>query len=118
MQTGAPAPRYVRANLAIAMLPRDDISRPTETTYKPEDHAEIAGIVAHLKQPWFLSYDDAAEIRTLYQGFRSVAYGIAYSAQTRARGKEVAFFSDGLVVPAVEDPTRVTPKGISRYEVA
>jgi DNA adenine methylase len=86
--------------------------------YRPEDHAKIARLVRNLERPWLVSYDDAPEIRELYEGFRSVAYGIAYSAQHRYRGGEVSFFSEGLVVPGVPDPTRVTAKDVSRFQVA
>jgi DNA adenine methylase len=84
--------------------------------YRSEDHCEVAEIVRGLAKPWFISYDDAPEIRDLYQGFAMVDYGISYTAQDRYQGKEVAFFSDGLVVPPVSDPTRVTAREVARYQ--
>jgi DNA adenine methylase len=86
--------------------------------YRPEDHAKIAQVVRDLGQPWVISYDDVPEIRRLYRGFTKVAYGISYSAQERYPGNEVAFFSEGLTVPPVADPTRVTARDIFNYEVA
>lgn len=86
--------------------------------YEPKDHVVIAGIVRGLDRPWLISYDDAAEVRDLYQGYKLIDYGIAYSAQHRYRGREVAFFSDDLLVPAVSDPTRVTARDVSRFQMA
>ncbi len=85
--------------------------------YGPEDHAGIARLVSGLRQPWVVSYDDTPEIRELYRGYRSVAYGLSYSANSRYAGREVAFFSDGLVVPSVRDPTRLTVADIERLTV-
>jgi DNA adenine methylase len=76
--------------------------------YGPGDHALIAGLVGALRRPWVVSYDDAEDVRALYRDHRSVAYSIAYSAQGRYRGREVAFFSDGLRIPDLPDPARVT----------
>lgn len=76
--------------------------------YVPDDHAEIARLAGDLKRNWIVSYDDASEVRHLYRNHRSVAYDIAYSAQQRYRGREVAFFSPGLKIPELADPARVT----------
>jgi DNA adenine methylase len=67
--------------------------------YAPDDHAEVAALVKATKAPWVVSYDDHAEVRMLYASYQTVAYDIAYSASGRYRGREVAFFSEGLVVP-------------------
>lgn len=83
--------------------------------YGPDDHAKIAGLVGKLTVPWVVSYDDHADVRALYEDRRTVAYDIAYSASERYRGREVAFFSDGLVIPDVEDPARVSPADMVRY---
>jgi DNA adenine methylase len=85
--------------------------------YGPGEHAEIARLVTGLVRPWVVSYDDTPEIRELYQGYRSVAYGIAYSANNQYVGREVAFFANGLVVPPVPDPPRVTVADIERLTV-
>lgn len=86
--------------------------------YEPEDHAEVAGLIGHTPSPWIVSYDDTDEVRALYQGRRSIAYGIAYSAQHRYRGREVIFFSDGLTIPTVGDPTAVRPDALDRLQPA
>lgn len=83
--------------------------------YGPNDHADIAALVQNLAVPWVVSYDDHADVRALYVERATVAYDIAYSASDRYRGREVAFFSEGLVVPELADPARVTPADMVRY---
>jgi DNA adenine methylase len=83
--------------------------------YGPGDHAEVADLVRALALPWVVSYDDHADVRALYEGNQTVAYDIAYSASERYRGREVAFFSDGLVVPDIADPARLSPSEMVRY---
>jgi DNA adenine methylase len=83
--------------------------------YGPDDHAEVASLVRELKVLWVVSYDDTAEVRALYEDRPTVAYDIAYSASDRYRGREVAFFSDGLLIPDVSDPARVSPSDMVRY---
>jgi len=74
--------------------------------YGPEDHEDIARVVAKLPHPWVVSYDAAPEISTLYAGHQGISYSLSYSAQARYRGSEVMYFSARLKVP--EDlPTQV-----------
>lgn len=75
--------------------------------YKPEDHAAVAAEVMRLKVPWVVSYDDQEPLRSLYAGVRMKRYGLGYSASEHKNGAEVMFFSDGLNVPDLDDPTRV-----------
>lgn len=75
--------------------------------YDADDHARIAGLVASLAQPWVVSYDDTPEIRGLYAAYRSIEYGIAYSAHQRYRGREVMFFSDDVIIPEVKNPSQL-----------
>jgi DNA adenine methylase len=83
--------------------------------YGPDDHAEVAALVRGMAVPWVVSYDDHADVRELYAGCQTVAYDIAYSASGRYRGREVAFFSDGLAVPDIADPARLSPSEMVRY---
>ena len=83
--------------------------------YGPDDHAEVAGLVRAVTLPWVVSYDDHADVRALYSGCPTVAYDIAYSAADRYRGREVAFFSKGLVVPDIADPARLSSGAMVRY---
>jgi DNA adenine methylase len=82
--------------------------------YEPADHADIAAQLLRLDSPWVVSYDDVPEIRSLYRGCQSIQYGISYSAHRSYRGSEVMFFSNGLTVPRVVDPTRVRVRDVGR----
>ena len=83
--------------------------------YEPADHAKIARIVAKLPVPWVVTYDDHPEVRALYRGRRLVTYDIAYGASVRYTGREAVFFSDGLTIPDVGDPARLSVAQVSRY---
>jgi DNA adenine methylase len=67
--------------------------------YEHDDHAAIASLVENALRPWIVSYDDAREIRALYNGFESRSYQLGYSASGRYEGAEVMFFSPDLLVP-------------------
>lgn len=76
-----------------------------ENHYSHADHSKIAKLVqTKIKQPWIVSYDQAAEILCLYRQSRSISYGVSYSAQDRYRGSEAMFFSRNLSIPDVGDP--------------
>jgi DNA adenine methylase len=79
--------------------------------YRHPDHVSLARIVLRLKQQWALSYDDAPEVRSLYQDRGGLTYSIPYSAASRYTGCEVLFFSAGLRVPSVAEPARFTDAG-------
>ena len=85
-------------------------------TYRPEHHAEVASLVGSLDCRWMVSYDDNEEIRKLYEGLPTRAYGIVYTAQDRYRGREVAFFSKGLRIPEVRDPARMTAVEVQAFQ--
>lgn len=69
--------------------------------YDHFDHLEIAKILKPQKfnRPWVVSYDNAKEIRDMYQGKEGLTYGLSYSAQERYLGDEVMFFKSGLKIP-------------------
>lgn len=68
--------------------------------YGPEDHAQVAEVLSEFDGPkWLASYDDVEEIRRLYEFAPRRCYTIGYSARKRTRGREVMFFSQGMVIP-------------------
>lgn len=69
--------------------------------YEPDDHERISILVRKIKTPWMLSYDDHVEIRRMYSRFRVSEIDLVYSAATKMKGQEVAFFSDVLTLPNV-----------------
>lgn len=70
-------------------------------SYKHNDHAQIARLLGsnRFRRPWVVSYDDAEEIRTMYDYAHSFTYGLHYTAQQRYMGSEVMFFSERLTPP-------------------
>lgn len=81
-------------------------------SYDPDDHKVVSTTVATLAQNWIVSYDDVEEIRCLYSEFRHTSYGLSYSAQERYRGAEIMFFSPDLLIPAIDDPSRVRSRDL------
>jgi DNA adenine methylase len=69
--------------------------------YKHKDHAQIARLLgsARFRRPWVVSYDNANEIREMYDYAHSFTYGLHYTAQRRYTGAEVMFFSERLTPP-------------------
>ncbi len=69
--------------------------------YGHDDHLAIAKALQsrQFKRPWIVSYDNAEEIREMYQLSKGLSYGLNYTAQKRYVGNEIMFFSQGLLVP-------------------
>lgn len=69
--------------------------------YGHDDHLAIAQALQsrQFKRPWIVSYDNAEEIREMYQLSKGLSYGLNYTAQKRYVGNEIMFFSQGLLVP-------------------
>jgi DNA adenine methylase len=74
--------------------------------YDAGDHAAIAKLVAKIKQPWMVTYDDVPEIRMLYARYRGLRYELGYSAREYGKGVELMYFSDSLNVPPAAGPIR------------
>lgn len=73
--------------------------------YKPSDHLTVQNMVRDkLKGHWVVSYDNAPEIRAIYDDFRPLIYTIPHTATVRRQGQEAIFFSDDLIIPDVSKP--------------
>lgn len=79
--------------------------------YEHDDHLAIAKLLQSRKfgMPWVVSYDNATEIREMYQLSNGLTYDLNYTAQKRYVGNEVMFFSRHLRVPdeAIPQPKLV-----------
>lgn len=76
--------------------------------YKADDHKEVSRAIRNIKNAqWLVSYDSAPEIKKLYKGFRKKEYMLWHTARTAKQGAEVLFFSPGMFVPEVANPTRI-----------
>jgi DNA adenine methylase len=78
-----------------------------EDHYVFANHLEISSLVGGIHQKWIISYDDSPEIRSMYQQYRNLPYQLSYSVANRYRGAEIMFFSDNLLIPEVDNPTKV-----------
>jgi DNA adenine methylase len=78
--------------------------------YHERDHAKVAEFVTGqiATQKWIVSYDNVPPIRELYKGARHVVYSIGYSAREASQGSEAMFFCDGLKVPPLVGPIKIT----------
>lgn len=74
--------------------------------YEHDDHVAIAKTIntENFERNWIVSYDNADEIRSMYQFVNTKTYGLNYTAQRRYVGSEVMFFSQDLVVPDEDIP--------------
>jgi DNA adenine methylase len=61
-----------------------------------------------MRQKWMVSYDNVQPIRDLYSGSRHVVYDIGYSARSASQGSEVMLLCDGLRVPPLIGPIKLT----------
>lgn len=76
--------------------------------YQEDDHRRLAKCMEAYKYKWIVSYDYVTPILELYRPFRSVAYDINYTAQRKELGKEILYFSNGLKIPRVEHPLKIS----------
>jgi len=76
--------------------------------YKHEDHKRVSEKIQKIKNAkWIVSYDNTPEIKKLYSGSKMKKLTFFHTAYEIREGKEVLFFSDGLFVPRVNQPTRI-----------
>lgn len=67
--------------------------------YSHEDHASISDILSNSDGNWVLSYDDAPQIRDIYQWSVPVELKLQYSLANAGWGREVIYYSKSLVQP-------------------
>ncbi|HEY0664594.1 MAG TPA: DNA adenine methylase, partial [Gallionella sp.] len=64
--------------------------------YRPEDHADLAEAVRSIQRHWMVTYDDAPEIRELYNNFSTYTSNLNYSAQLKRVGTELLVLGPSL----------------------
>jgi len=81
-------------------------NRLYQNYYKHHDHETLAKLVkTKISIPWVVSYDDAPEIKKLYSTCRKISYEMNHTAAKNRVGSEVMFFSKGLEIPDVDNPS-------------
>ena len=81
-------------------------SKLYQSSYKHDDHREIAEQVSDIRQPWIVSYDNVEPIRDFYAAYRQQTFGLGYSAQRVYEGIEVMVYGPGLKMPGQIRPSR------------
>lgn len=85
-----------------------------ENHYEYGDHKRISDLVANMDQSWIVAYDNTPETMQLYQDCRRITYHLNYSAADRYGGAEVMFFCNGLSIPSIADPVKVSSRTVSK----
>lgn len=70
--------------------------------YNHQDHIDIKKTLDSIKYPWLVSYDNAPEIKNIYQEYASQTHILSYTAQVKRQSDEILFFSENLKVPTKE----------------
>lgn len=72
--------------------------------YLHSDHQAVSDSVKTIRDiHWIVSYDNAEEIRMLYEGFRKNEFTFTHTAYESRVGKEIMFYSNSLTLPQIED---------------
>lgn len=78
--------------------------------YEPSDHKEVSEKIKSIKNArWIVSYDNVPQIQALYKGVnvQKKNYSFIHIAYEPREGKEVLFFSKGLIIPRIAQPTKM-----------
>jgi len=68
--------------------------------YTMAEHEALAAFVKNrLRCRWVLTYDDVADVRRLYAGYRLRSYALSYTADARSVGREVMVTPDSVAIP-------------------
>ncbi len=68
--------------------------------YTPANHKDLARAIRRLKCSWMLTYDDAPEVRALYDGLPMYYKGLNYSVQVKRKANELLVLAPALTPPA------------------
>lgn len=75
--------------------------------YGHDDHEAVSTAIKKIKNAkWIVSYDNVPQIQILYKGIKKINYSFVHVAYAPREGKEVLFFSDGLVAIPNGNPTK------------
>lgn len=72
-------------------------------------------IMQNVKSPWVVSYDDVQEIREIYKTSPAMSFSLNYSLANNGSGREVMFFSKGLM-PVAEEIRKIGMESVFGIE--
>lgn len=72
-----------------------------ESHYQPNDHKKLAGAIPNIEQKWLVTYDNATEIKELYNDYPNLNWSLNYSAQKKCKELELFIFDPRLVIPEI-----------------
>ncbi|MDX8116114.1 DNA adenine methylase [Escherichia coli] len=68
--------------------------------YEHDDHVLVMKKLTEINFPnWLVSYDNAKEIKDIYNEFPQVEYSLQYTAHLKKSGEEVMIFSPEIIIP-------------------
>ena len=77
-------------------------------SYEKKDHKIVAEHIKKIKDSkWIVSYDSTSEIQNIYNDYEKREYQIVHTAHTNRLGKEILFFSDDTIIPAIVPPMKI-----------
>lgn len=83
--------------------------------YMDEHHKTVSNKIKAIKNiHWVVSYDDNINIEKLYLELSTKKYSFNHSAGISKSGKEIMFFSDGLIQPEIENYNPINFKVITK----
>ena len=72
--------------------------------YQKSDHSAVAERIKEIEHiNWIVSYDNHEVIKKLYKPFIPKEYTFNHSANTSKVGKEILYFSEGMILPQGKD---------------
>ena len=85
--------------------------------YQPADHEKVARALSRIGCDWIVSYDATPQIAEMYSEYSIIEYSLSYSAQRKYSGHEVMFFSRGLFIPEISNPTKISTADVNRTKL-
>ncbi|KAA9000795.1 DNA adenine methylase [Stenotrophomonas cyclobalanopsidis] len=76
--------------------------------YGHDDHVLLSREIAKLGHPWMVTYDNAPEIREIYDGYPALRKTLRYSAQVKRMGVELLILDPTLKAPRREPSKSAT----------
>lgn len=67
--------------------------------YNHDDHVQICEALGKIETPWIVSYDNCAEIKSIYQNYRQDEYFLFYCAYNKTKGSEVMIYGKDILIP-------------------